>query len=81
MRRRKHYPVMPSGREAAGARSFRRMLPWWSGCQVLQRGELSLLSPGSPDAFDGRYFGITHNGEVIGKARLLWRARQGSNDC
>ena len=58
-----------------------RMLPWWSGCQVLQRGELFLLSPGSPDAFDGRYFGITHNGEVIGKARLLWRARQGSNDC
>jgi len=75
--------ILVNGRPAARRRArdpSGRMLPWWSGCQVVQRGELFLLSPGSPDAFDGRYFGITHNGEVIGKARLLWRARQGSND-
>jgi conjugative transfer signal peptidase TraF len=50
----------------------RRTLPWWSGCARLGRGDLFLLSPGMPEAFDGRYFGITRANSVIGKARLLW---------
>lgn len=50
----------------------RRPLPHWSGCERLARGELFLLSPGTPDAFDGRYFGKTRGTELIGKARLLW---------
>lgn len=48
-----------------------RSLPWWSGCERLGKGDLFLLSRGA-DAFDGRYFGTTRAGEVIGTARLLW---------
>ena len=51
-----------------------RSMPWWSGCRHLSCGDLFLLSRGVRDAFDGRYFGITHAGEVIGSARLIWRA-------
>jgi type IV secretory pathway protease TraF len=49
-----------------------RLMPWWSGCKHLSNGDLFLLSPGK-DAFDGRYFGVTRAGDVIGTARLLWR--------
>ena len=49
-----------------------RHMPWWSGCRRLRPGELFLLSPNSPDAFDGRYFGMTRSSEIVGKARLLW---------
>jgi conjugative transfer signal peptidase TraF len=49
-----------------------RPLPWWSGCRRLGPGELFLLSSGRPDAFDGRYFGITRRFELVGTARLLW---------
>jgi conjugative transfer signal peptidase TraF len=50
-----------------------RPMPWWTGCRRLWRGDLLLLSAGVPGAFDGRYFGITGAGDVIGKATLLWR--------
>jgi conjugative transfer signal peptidase TraF len=50
-----------------------RPLPWWHGCRRLGTGEVFLLSPDVPDAYDGRYFGITRRGETIGKAMLLWR--------
>jgi type IV secretory pathway protease TraF len=46
----------------------------WTGCRRLGPGELFLLSPGKPDAFDGRYFGVTLPGEILGRARLLWAA-------
>ena len=49
-----------------------RPMPWWSGCHVLRAGELFLLSPNAPDAFDGRYFGVTGSSQIVGKARLLW---------
>jgi conjugative transfer signal peptidase TraF len=48
-----------------------RPLPWWSGCVRLGPGELFLLSPGNPEAFDGRYFGVTRPWQVVGKAELL----------
>jgi conjugative transfer signal peptidase TraF len=63
------------GRMAALRRSHDpegRRLPWWSGCRLLKGGDLLLLSPHSPAAFDGRYFGPTREREVIGRARLLW---------
>jgi conjugative transfer signal peptidase TraF len=63
------------GRMAAIRRSHDpegRRLPWWSGCRILKGGDLLLLSPHSPEAFDGRYFGATHQREVIGRARRLW---------
>jgi conjugative transfer signal peptidase TraF len=50
-----------------------RRLSWWSGCDLLQPGDLFLLST-APGAFDGRYFGITHPPQVIGRARLIWAA-------
>jgi type IV secretory pathway protease TraF len=56
-----------------------RPMPWWSGCRQLQPGELFLLSRGRPDAFDGRYFGVTRAIELVGRARLLWaKPAQGS---
>lgn len=50
-----------------------RPLPTWSGC--LRLGTDGLLLLGESDwSFDGRYFGSTRRGDVIGRARLLWRA-------
>ncbi|WCM26008.1 S26 family signal peptidase [Sphingomonas sp. QA11] len=49
-----------------------RPMPWWSGCVRLRGRQFFLLMPGSPASFDGRYFGVTDGGLVVGKARLLW---------
>jgi conjugative transfer signal peptidase TraF len=67
--------VFVNGRQVAVRRSRDRAghrLPWWSGCRTLGEGELFLLSPHVPEAFDGRYFGITRAREVIGEGKLLW---------
>lgn len=66
-----------NGRFAARRRSedpAGRSLPWWSGCHELEEDELFLMAPGSTGSFDGRYFGVTKRGHVIGRARLLWAA-------
>jgi conjugative transfer signal peptidase TraF len=49
-----------------------RPLPWWHGCRTLGSNKIFLLVKGSPDSFDGRYFGPSQRGDVIGRARLLW---------
>lgn len=49
-----------------------RPLPWWTGCRRLRDGTLLLLMSDSPYSLDGRYFGPTARGDVIGKAGLLW---------
>ena len=49
-----------------------RPLPWWNGCTRLSAGELFLLTPGEPDSFDGRYFGVSYEAEIVGRARLIW---------
>lgn len=49
-----------------------RPMKWWSGCVRLRGRQLFLLMPDSRASFDGRYFGVTEGGLVIGKARLLW---------
>ena len=49
-----------------------RPMPRWSGCHLLGPGELFLLSRDAPEAFDGRYFGVTGRNEIVGKARLIW---------
>jgi len=49
-----------------------RPMPWWSGCVRLRGRQVFLIMPGSPASFDGRYFGVSEGGEVVGKARLLW---------
>lgn len=48
-----------------------RPMPWWSGCRQLRRHEYFLLMD-SDLSFDGRYFGVTQNGDVLGRAELLW---------
>ena len=67
--------VSIDGRAAALRRSrdpSGRPMPWWSGCRLLRPGELFLLSPAGPLAFDGRYFGVSSSGDVLGKGLLLW---------
>jgi conjugative transfer signal peptidase TraF len=50
-----------------------RPLPWWwNGCEVLRGSDLLLLSIAAPQAFDGRYFGISRSDLIVGRARLLW---------
>jgi conjugative transfer signal peptidase TraF len=51
-----------------------RPLPWWTGCEVLAPGDIFLLAPNTGDSFDGRYFGITRARDIVGRARLTWRA-------
>src|SRR3546814_8096222 len=50
-----------------------RPMPWWSGCAELGPEEYFLLMTDSGASFDGRYFGITSAGDIVGRARLLWR--------
>lgn len=50
-----------------------RPMPWWSGCAELRPGEYFLLMTDSAASFDGRYFGVTEAGDIVGKARLIWR--------
>jgi len=49
-----------------------RLMPWWSGCVTLRHGSTLLLMTDNPASFDGRYFGPTARGDVVGKATLLW---------
>lgn len=68
--------VLVNGRRVAARRRVdpagRAMPWWWSGCERLRGGDLLLLSPGAPLAFDGRYFGISRERDILGRARLLW---------
>jgi len=61
------------GSDAAG-----RPMPWWSGCRTLEALEYFLLMD-SASSFDGRYFGVTRKGDIIGPAKLLW-AKPGPNE-
>lgn len=49
-----------------------RPLPRWEGCRRLRQGSYFLLMTLRPDSFDGRYFGVTGERDIIGKARPLW---------
>ena len=48
-----------------------RPMSWWRGCRTLGPGDYLLLMD-APASFDGRYFGISRAGQLIGKARPLW---------
>ena len=58
--------VLRRREDAAG-----RPMPWWTGCADLSEGDLFLVAPVS-GSFDGRYFGVTRAGQVIGRARPVW---------
>lgn len=45
-------------------------LPRWQGCFSLQANEFFLLND-HPRSLDGRYFGATKRGDIIGVARLI----------
>ena len=57
-----------------------RRMPWWNGCERLRPDQYFLLMDHA-SSFDGRYFGVTHARDVIGRAELLWaKPAKGSND-
>ena len=57
-----------------------RPMPWWAGCRKLASGEYFLLMD-RPESFDGRYFGVTQQDDLVGRAVLLWaKPAKGSND-
>ncbi|MGE3651622.1 MAG: S26 family signal peptidase [Reyranellaceae bacterium] len=49
-----------------------RPLPSWSGCHLLDSGEVFMLMEGVADSFDGRYFGPTPTAAIIGRLAPLW---------
>lgn len=66
--------ILVDGRKVAtrSARDGRgRAMPWWQGCRTLAAGEYLLLMDAAA-SFDGRYFGISRQDQLIGKARQLW---------
>lgn len=70
--------VSVNGRQVAMRFAFDgsgRAMPWWCGCVVLGPDELLLLMTDSPASFDGRYFGISRRGDLVGRATFLWGPR------
>lgn len=64
-----------NGRAAAGrlARDrLGRLLPGWSGCHLLDSGEVFLLMRGVTDSFDSRYFGPVPATMIIGRLAPVW---------
>ncbi|MFG1293645.1 S26 family signal peptidase [Xanthobacter oligotrophicus] len=54
-----------------------RDLQTWSGCHIVERGELFLMNWQSADSLDGRYFGPLPARAVIGKAMPLYTDEEG----
>lgn len=70
-----HAQVTINGVVAAtelGVDSNGRSLPHWYGCQTLGQNKVFLLMVGTPDSFDGRYFGPVASRAIIGKLLPLW---------
>lgn len=72
--------ILIDGRTAAIARSRDRAgrpLPHWRGCWRLTSQTIFLLAPDVPDSLDGRYFGPTDAGAVMGRVVPIrtWEAR------
>lgn len=66
--------ILVNGKRVAGLREADgsgRPMPRWRGCIMLRDGAMLLLMD-DPASFDGRYFGRTKRGDIIGKAVPLW---------
>jgi len=66
--------IIIDGRIAAKRKRFDalgRPLPTWRGCVDLRSRDHFLLGQ-NPWSFDGRYFGVTHSSEIVGRAVLIW---------
>lgn len=48
-----------------------RPMPTWSGCRELRAGQYFLLMDNYL-SFDGRYFGVTSERDIVGRAEALW---------
>jgi conjugative transfer signal peptidase TraF len=57
-----------------------RALPSWSGCRRLRHGDIFVMNRAAPDSFDGRYFGVLHQRDVIGRATPIWTDEAGNGD-
>jgi conjugative transfer signal peptidase TraF len=67
--------IIVNGSRLAGALSrdhAGRVLPRWTGCNVLDSDRLLLLNATVRDSFDGRYFGISRRADVLGRLEPLW---------
>ncbi len=53
----------PSGAEGVA-------LPYWQGCVTLSAVQVFLLGD-TADSYDGRYFGVTSAGDIVGRAVIL----------
>lgn len=51
-----------------------RAMPRWAGCMLVAEGHYFLLIGESGASFDGRYFGVSEESDIVGKARLWWQA-------
>jgi type IV secretory pathway protease TraF len=49
-----------------------RPLPRWTRCAKLGARQVLLLGTAGPDSFDGRYFGLTEQAAIVGKAHMIW---------
>ena len=54
-----------------------RRLPVWRGCRRVATGEVFLMNWQVSDSLDGRYFGLTSTGQIIGRAVPLWTDEEG----
>lgn len=72
---RHHDTVTIDGTKAAAALPadhVGRPLPIWTGCRRLWTDRVFLLAPSVPASFDGRYFGPTATGSIVGRAVPIW---------
>lgn len=54
-----------------------RKMPVWQGCRRIADDELFLMNFDVPDSVDGRYFGPSPRGSVIGRALPVWTDEAG----
>ena len=66
---REDQQVTINGVAAAQARTDQD-LPFWSGCVVLQMGDVFLLGD-ADNSFDGRYFGVTLTSDIVGPVQPI----------
>ena len=55
-----------------------RDLPIWQGCRRIPSGAVFLMNWQVRDSVDGRYFGLTSTGQIIGRAVPLWTDEDGT---
>jgi type IV secretory pathway protease TraF len=48
------------------------LLPHWTGCHQLRRGEYFALSNRIPNSFDSRYYGPVEASDVLGVYAPFW---------